>query len=58
MMQKTFFAYDLLKLVINGCADEIDYFGGEKTPFLRFKGTDANVEYESILAPVNSKKSE
>ena len=57
-MQKTFFAYDLLKLVINGCADEIDYFGGEKTPFLRFKGTDANVEYESILAPVNSKKSE
>lgn len=56
-MPQTYFSHELLKLVINGCADEIDYFGGGGTPFLRFRGVCDDVEYESILAPVNNKKS-
>lgn len=57
MPQKMFF-YDIFKHVLGGIGDEIHYSGvvfeddGKRKEFVRFDGTDSEVEYESILLPI------
>lgn len=55
MEEKVFYA-DILKLGLNGCGDEIHYLGKVNPVFLMMDGTDADVDYVSIVAPVNPKK--
>ena len=55
MEEKSFYV-EILKRALNGCGEEIHYFGKPAKKILSMDGTDAEVEYATIVAPVAPKK--
>lgn len=55
-MEAKSFYVEILKRALNGCGEEIHYFGKADKKILSMDGTDAEVEYATIVAPVAPKK--
>ena len=55
-MEAMSFYVEVLKSGLNGCGDELHYFGKTTPKYIMFDGEDAGVEYVSIVAPVNLNK--
>lgn len=51
-MQTKHFYVDVLKLCLSGCGDELHYYGKVDPVFVTLDGTDAEVEYASMIAPM------
>ena len=56
-MELKSFYLDVLKGALNGCGDQLHYFGKTDPKFIMFDGEDAGVSYVSIVAPVDPQKS-
>lgn len=55
-MEDKSFYIDILKKGLNGCGDELHYFGKVEPVFLLLDGTDAGVDYVSVISPINKRK--
>lgn len=55
MEEKNFYV-EILKRALSGCGEEIHYYGKVDNKILSMDGTDAEVEYVTIVAPVVPKK--
>ena len=55
-LEKKTFYIEVLKAGLNGCGEELHYFGKATPEFLVIDGVDADVEYVSIIAPYDKKK--